>query len=201
MADELHEKGLTAIDGVHHQRQARPVAHRPGETPQDWRRGIADPDGGRHHDWPEHRGRRLADLAHGPAPDSRGSQGPGSQQGWREPGQDPDHPVGRRAGGPVRGSAEEQPDGGHHCAADPGTIYTNSKAKVAEHGGFSTDDTHVALLVVNGTSEREDDGSRARVVSSPVFTRQIAPTILQFLGLNPEALESVRIEETATLPR
>jgi hypothetical protein len=83
----------------------------------------------------------------------------------------------------------------------PGTIYTGSKAKVAEHGGFSTDDTHVALLVVNGRSEREDDGSRARVVSSPVFTRQIAPTILQFLGLNPEALDSVRIEETATLPR
>src|SRR5207247_9502179 len=29
----------------------------------------------------------------------------------------------------------------------PGTIYSTSKAKVAEHGGFSADDTHVALIV------------------------------------------------------
>jgi Type I phosphodiesterase / nucleotide pyrophosphatase len=83
----------------------------------------------------------------------------------------------------------------------PGTIYTNSVTKVAEHGGFSTDDTHVALLVANGTSsdqERGDDESR--VISTPVHTRQIAPTILQFLGLNPDALQSVRAEETAVLP-
>jgi hypothetical protein len=31
-----------------------------------------------------------------------------------------------------------------------GTIYTGSVAKVAEHGGFSANDTHVALLVVDG---------------------------------------------------
>jgi hypothetical protein len=89
----------------------------------------------------------------------------------------------------------------------PGTIYTRSAAKVAEHGGFSTDDTHVALLVVNGTSSHAREGAqsqsqaRGRVVSSPVVTRQIAPSILQFLGLNPDALQSVRIEKTAPLPR
>jgi Type I phosphodiesterase / nucleotide pyrophosphatase len=84
----------------------------------------------------------------------------------------------------------------------PGTIYTTSAAKVAEHGGFSADDTHVALLVVTGAaSERnEDDAAHGRTISSAVHTRQIAPSILQFLGLNPDALQSVRAEGTATLP-
>jgi hypothetical protein len=74
-----------------------------------------------------------------------------------------------------------------------GTIYTTSKAKVAEHGGGTIDDTHVALLVVTP----DKDGRR---VGERVETRQIAPTILKFLGLNPRALESVREEHTQTLP-
>jgi hypothetical protein len=86
----------------------------------------------------------------------------------------------------------------------PGTIYTSSKAKVAEHGGFATDDTHVALLVVNGTANHEGEDAASptagRVISTPVFTRQIAPSILQFLGLDPDALKSVQVEKTATLP-
>jgi hypothetical protein len=77
----------------------------------------------------------------------------------------------------------------------PGTIYTGSAAKVTEHGGFSEDDTHVGLLVVNGSAEHED-----RVESSLVSTRQVAPTILKFLGLEPEDLKSVRLEGTRTLP-
>jgi hypothetical protein len=40
----------------------------------------------------------------------------------------------------------------------------------------------------------------ARRVAERVETRQIAPTILKFLGLSPHALESVRLEHTRTLP-
>ena len=80
----------------------------------------------------------------------------------------------------------------------PGTIYTGSKAKVAEHGGFSEDDTHVALVVFG--SRRGDERSADRVVASPVETRQIAPTILKFLELDPRALRSVRLEGTRALP-
>jgi hypothetical protein len=39
------------------------------------------------------------------------------------------------------------------------------------------------------------------VVDDTVFTRQIAPTILQYLDLDPRALESVRKEGTRPLPR
>jgi Type I phosphodiesterase / nucleotide pyrophosphatase len=78
----------------------------------------------------------------------------------------------------------------------PGTIYTGSKAKVAEHGGFAEDDTHVALLVVSG--ERDSDRAE-RVQSRPVQTTQIAPTILRFLNLPPQALESVQLEHTRPL--
>jgi hypothetical protein len=78
----------------------------------------------------------------------------------------------------------------------PGTMYTRSAAKVAEHGGFAEDDTHVALLVVNGASNTEDGEDRGRTVRTPVHTRQIAPTILAFLGLDPDALQSVRQEGT-----
>lgn len=81
----------------------------------------------------------------------------------------------------------------------PGTIYTHSKAKVAEHGGFAEDDTHVALLVVNGGGEREGDGEM-RTLNAQVTTLQIAPTILKFLGLDPDALQSVRAEDTRALP-
>jgi hypothetical protein len=86
-----------------------------------------------------------------------------------------------------------------------GTIYTTSKAKVAEHGGFAEDDAHVALLVVDGGSDRGEDRHDAerggRTESSPVHTTQIAPTILKFLGLKPDALKSVRLEGTRPLPR
>ncbi len=78
-----------------------------------------------------------------------------------------------------------------------GTIYTGSKTKVAEHGGFSDDDTHVALLVVNGADSGRDS---AGATNARVETRQIAPTILEFLGLDPAALQSVRQEGTRPLP-
>ncbi len=36
--------------------------------------------------------------------------------------------------------------------------------------------------------------------TTPVETTQIAPTILRLLGLNPFALQAVRVEHTRVLP-
>ena len=74
-----------------------------------------------------------------------------------------------------------------------GTIYTGSTSKNAEHGGFSFGDTNVGLIVSNPAFS-------ARVLKTPVATSQVAATILQSLGLDPNALKSVRIERTETLP-
>ncbi len=75
---------------------------------------------------------------------------------------------------------------------DHGVIYSGSKKKIAEHGGGTLDDTHVALLVAGGFLER-------RKVDDLVHTTQIAPTILRALGLPPHALDSVRQEGTRVL--
>jgi hypothetical protein len=75
----------------------------------------------------------------------------------------------------------------------PGTIYSGSAAKISEHGGFATDDTHVLLIVSNPALQ-------AKVVDAPVTNMQVAPTILDALGLNPEALQAVRREHTRELP-
>lgn len=75
----------------------------------------------------------------------------------------------------------------------PGTIYSKSSAKIAEHGGFAEDDTHVLLVVSNPKLER-------KVVDDRVENKQVAPTILKALGLEPEKLEAVRNEGTRALP-
>jgi Type I phosphodiesterase / nucleotide pyrophosphatase len=75
----------------------------------------------------------------------------------------------------------------------PGVIYTSSTKKIAEHGGFAKDDTHVALLVANPYLKPAQ-------FSRMVRTTQVAPTILQALGLNPRALQAVKQEKTPTLP-
>ena len=74
-----------------------------------------------------------------------------------------------------------------------GTIYTGSSKKNAEHGGMSIGDTNVALLVSN-------PGIGSAVLKTPVITSQVAPTILKALKIEPEALDSVRIERTSILP-
>ncbi len=78
---------------------------------------------------------------------------------------------------------------------EQGVIYSTPKpgAKIAEHGGFAFDDTHVGLLVAN-------PGQRTRWIKSAVETTQIAPTILAFLGLDPSDLQAVRMEHTTRLP-
>lgn len=74
-----------------------------------------------------------------------------------------------------------------------GTIYTTSSKKNVEHGGFSFGDTNVGLVVSN-------PGLAAHVLKTPVATSQVAPTILQFPGLDPQSLRSVRAEKTENLP-
>ena len=74
-----------------------------------------------------------------------------------------------------------------------GTIYTTSKAKNAEHGGFSFGDTNVGLIVSNPSFSR-------KVVKTPVTTAQVAATILESLGIDPSELNSVRVEGTQVLP-
>jgi len=73
-----------------------------------------------------------------------------------------------------------------------GVIYTGG-SKLSEHGGYADDDRNVALLV-------GAPGMTGRIVNDVVETRQIAPTILRALGLNPRSLQAVREEGTAVLP-
>jgi arylsulfatase A-like enzyme len=74
-----------------------------------------------------------------------------------------------------------------------GVVYTGSKKKQAEHGGFAQDDTNVVLLVSNPQL-------KPRTVTSFVETTQVAPTVLKLLGLDPGSLDAVRIEGTPVLP-
>jgi hypothetical protein len=74
-----------------------------------------------------------------------------------------------------------------------GTIYSGSSKKIAEHGGGTEDDTGVALLV-------SLPSLKSATVKTKVATTQIAPTIVQALGLNPAKLEGVAKEGTTVLP-
>jgi hypothetical protein len=78
-------------------------------------------------------------------------------------------------------------------APNIGVIYTGSAKKQEEHGGFAFDDTNVMLLVSN-------PGIQARTITSWVETMQVAPTILQLVGLDPSALDAVKKEGTPVLP-
>ncbi len=74
-----------------------------------------------------------------------------------------------------------------------GVTYSGSTKKQAEHGGFSHDDTNVMILVSGSWFS-------PRTVKGPVETMQVAPTILKALGLDPGALDGVKIEGTQSLP-
>ena len=75
-----------------------------------------------------------------------------------------------------------------------GNIYSEAgDTGIAAHGGFSEEDTHVALLL-------SSPGFSPRMIKTPVQTTQVAPTILQVLGIDPETLQAVRQENTAVLP-
>jgi hypothetical protein len=74
-----------------------------------------------------------------------------------------------------------------------GVTYSGSTAKQAEHGGFAHDDTNVVLLLSN-------PGFAPKTVRASVGTAQVAPTILEVLGIDPSDLDAVRIEGTPVLP-
>jgi hypothetical protein len=74
-----------------------------------------------------------------------------------------------------------------------GVVYTGA-TKIAEHGGDNPNDRDVPIIVY--APHAVDPGS----YSNPVETTQVAPTILQLLGLDPHQLEAVRIEGTQVLP-
>jgi hypothetical protein len=74
-----------------------------------------------------------------------------------------------------------------------GVVYTGG-SKIAEHGGDNPGDRDVPILVsAPGTVHPSSNGQ-------PVETTQVAPTILQLLGLDPGALQAVQQEGTQVLP-
>ena len=75
-----------------------------------------------------------------------------------------------------------------------GIVYTGGRKKIAEHGGADPQDRDVPLVVAGPRM------GAAHSVSAPVETTQIAPSILSLLGLDPSALQAVRIEHTRVLP-
>jgi len=74
-----------------------------------------------------------------------------------------------------------------------GVVYTGG-TKIAEHGGDNPGDRDVPLLVYAPRTVSP------RKSSDWVETTQVAPTILRLLGLDPDALQAVRIEGTRVLP-
>lgn len=78
--------------------------------------------------------------------------------------------------------------------AQHGVVYTGGQAKIAEHGGDDVQDRNVPILVsLPGRTQ-------GQVISTPLETTEIAPSILKLLGLNPDALQAVRIQHTPVLP-
>jgi hypothetical protein len=82
----------------------------------------------------------------------------------------------------------------------PGYIWVgnvNSQHKRAEHGGFTDDDTHVALIVSGGALPA---AFRDTTVTQHVNTTQIAVSVLEALGLDPSKLQGAVKDGTTALP-
>jgi hypothetical protein len=73
-----------------------------------------------------------------------------------------------------------------------GVIFTGG-SKIAEHGGLNEDDVHVALLVSQADMRR-------KTVNIPVSNQQVAATIIQALGFNPNQLQAVQQDQVNVLP-
>lgn len=94
------------------------------------------------------------------------------------------------------------PSSASHAATHPdvfgitqhGVVYTGGMGKVAEHGGADRQDRNVPILVA------APGLAPGRIIGAPVETTQIAPIILELLGLNPSDLRAVQIEHTKVLP-
>jgi hypothetical protein len=76
--------------------------------------------------------------------------------------------------------------------ANTGVIFTGG-TKLSEHGGFNEDDVHTALLV----SFEDLD---AAIVTTATTNQQVAPTVLKALGINPNELQAVQVEQIPALP-
>jgi arylsulfatase A-like enzyme len=108
--------------------------------------------------------------------------------------------IGEWLSGPLLTLSYQDPQAPTHDSRTPdiigiariGVIYTTG-SKIAEHGGFNEDDTHVALIVSHPSLKEKS-------INTAVATTQIAPTILKALGLEPRELEAVRLEGTQVLP-
>lgn len=74
-----------------------------------------------------------------------------------------------------------------------GITYSGNPTMIGDHGGFAHDDNNVIMLVSNPRF-------RARTVAALVATTQVAPTIVEALGLDPTRLDAVRAEGTQDLP-
>ncbi len=77
--------------------------------------------------------------------------------------------------------------------AQVGTIYTTG-SKIAEHGGDNPGDRDVPLVVYAPGSVQPGQSGQW------VETTQVAPTILELLGLDPNQLQAVQQEGTRVLP-
>jgi hypothetical protein len=99
--------------------------------------------------------------------------------------------VGTLFGGQLGGNPSRIPD--IVIQGAPGVLY-DTGTKLVDHGSGSVEDTHVPLVVVA-------PGVQGGVtLNCPVSLRQVAPSILQALGLNPKSLDAVRLEGTKALP-
>jgi hypothetical protein len=82
----------------------------------------------------------------------------------------------------------------------PGYIWVGNTAnqhKRAEHGGFTEDSTHIALIVSGGALPASLDGTK---VTQHVNTTQIAVSTLEALGLDPSKLKGAVADGTTALP-
>jgi len=73
-----------------------------------------------------------------------------------------------------------------------GVIFTGG-SKIAEHGGLNEDDVHVTLLISQADMQ-------SKTIHTAVTNQQVAPTILQVLGINPNQLQAVQQEQIEALP-
>ena len=85
-------------------------------------------------------------------------------------------------------------------AADLVVIYKQGillgSNKRGEHGGFSEDDSHIALIL-GGNIPANLQGT---IQDGNVLDTQIAPTMLEALGLDPSLLQGAVIDGTSDLP-
>jgi len=74
-----------------------------------------------------------------------------------------------------------------------GVVYTGGESKIAEHGGNDPQDRDVPVVSGGGVAA-------GIVNNTPLETTEIAPSILDLLGLDPHALQAVQMEHTPVLP-